>query len=78
MNLINEIQAKGLCHRCGEDTANAISLTEAKEIMELVKGRCIEAIEKKYKNMMPNDNAVHIASINTGLDTAIKAIEGVE
>ena len=67
MNLINEIQAKGLLHRCGEDTAYAISLTEAKEIMELVKQRCKGVVEKELIDMSC------ACSIS-----AIKAIEGIE
>ena len=70
MCLINEIQAKGLCHRCGEDIANAISLTEAKEIMELVKRRCKEAVNNI-------DSIGNNRGGNIFKNDAIKAIEGV-
>ena len=71
MNLINEIQAKGLCHRCGEDTASAISLTEAKEIMELVKQKCIDSVLKVAACERIGSGTIHLVD-------AIKAIEGVE
>ena len=72
-----EIKACGLCNHCGSQEVTAISEKEAMAIIAVCKAEFIKAIEKKYKYMLPTDNAVHISSINTGIDMAIKAIKSV-